>query len=104
MNFTYDIGFLLPENIRLDTKIAFLCQFVGQLLAIMYCESILAAILDCEVPTNGILCDFYNVILYNISESAHYECIECRTYKFLSADHVSFCHLGPNVTCMIFNY
>ena len=44
MNFTYDIGFLLPENIRLDTKIAFLCQFVGQLLAIMYCESILAAI------------------------------------------------------------
>ena len=66
MNFTYDIGFLLPENIRLDTKIAFLCQFVGQLLAIMYCESILAAILDCEVPTNGILCDFYYVILYNI--------------------------------------
>ena len=49
-------------------KIAFLCQFVGQLLAIMYCESILAAILDCEVPTNGILCDFYYVILYNISD------------------------------------
>ena len=63
MNFTYDIGFLLPENICLDTKIAFLCQFVGQLLAIMYCESILAAILDCEVPTHGILCDFYYVIL-----------------------------------------
>ena len=68
MNFTYDIGFLLPENIRLDTKIAFLCQFVGQLLAIMYCESILVAILDCEVPTDGILCDFYYVILYNISD------------------------------------
>ena len=68
MNFTYDIGFLLPENIRLDTKIAFLCQCVGQLLAIMYCESILAAILDCEVPNNGILWDFYYVILYNISD------------------------------------
>ena len=39
---------------------------VGKLLTRIYCKSILAAILDYTFSTNGILLDFYYVILYNI--------------------------------------
>ena len=49
-NFTYGIGFLIRESECLDTKIAFV-------LHSYHCESISAAILDCEGSTGGILVD-----------------------------------------------
>ena len=49
-------------------KIVFLWQLVGKLLGPtqLYCKSILAAILAYTFSTNGILLDFYYVVLYNI--------------------------------------
>ena len=57
-NFAYGIGFVIHENVCLYTQIAFLLELVEQLLVLIRCKSISAAILDCEVSTNGNLGNF----------------------------------------------